>query len=174
MSQQPPPDIGPDRAPPKSNTTLIVIVVASVCLLGCCVIGVVAAIAIPNLIEARKGSNEAAAIGAMRTITTAQELHREGDKDRNGKLDYARSLRTLEEERLIDGVLGSGTKQGYTFEVRQADDDHWSATATPAQPGKSGDRSFFVDESGLIRFRTEPRGARATAQDQPIGTYGGR
>ena len=42
------------------------------------IIAIIAAIAIPNLIEARKGSNEAAAIGAMRTLTTAQALFREG------------------------------------------------------------------------------------------------
>ena len=32
--------------------------------------------AIPNLIEARKGSNEVAAIGAMRTLSTSQTLYR--------------------------------------------------------------------------------------------------
>ena len=38
------------------------------------IIAIIAAIAIPNLIEARKGSNEAAAIGALRTLTTAQAM----------------------------------------------------------------------------------------------------
>ncbi len=134
------------------------------------IIAIIAAIAIPNLIEARKGSNEAAAIGALRTITTSQALFREGDKDKNGTLDYAPSLEALEKVGLIDRVLASGTKQGYLYRVEQADELRFSATATPVTPGKSGDRSFFVDESGVIRFRTSPPGARAGPKDTPVGT----
>src|SRR5439155_126410 len=81
------------------------------------IIAIIAAIAIPNLIEARKGSNEAAAIGAMRTLVTAQSLFREGDKDHNDVLDYAQSVGSLGKYNLIDDTLAHGTKQGYTFEV---------------------------------------------------------
>jgi prepilin-type N-terminal cleavage/methylation domain-containing protein len=120
------------------------------------IIAIIAAIAIPNLIEARKGSNEAAAIGALRTLTTAQSIFREGDKDKNGVLDYATSLTQLNTSNLVDSVLSSGTKQGYVFSLPTSPDSRfqWSAQAVPANPGKSGDRSFFVDESGVIRFST--------------------
>ena len=122
------------------------------------IIAIIAAIAIPNLIEARKGSNEAAAIGALRTLATSQSLYREGDKGHTGTLTYADRLgpqttaNSLANVALIDGVLGSGTKQGYLFAIVQADQFSWSATASPATPTKSGDRYFFVDESGVIRF----------------------
>ena len=165
---QPPPG-GPVEQPRGNNTTLIVIIIAAVLLGGCCVIAMVAAIAIPNLIEARKGSNEAAAIGALRTLTTAQALYREGDKDKNQVLDYARDLEDLSHVGLIDGILGMGTKQGYLFRIESADDFRWSASATPQAPGKSGDRSFFVDESGVIRAREATRGT-ATVQDPPLGS----
>jgi type IV pilus assembly protein PilA len=130
------------------------------------IIAIIAAIAIPNLIEARKGSNEAAAIGALRTLTTAQALFREGDKDKDTTLDYATSLTELESTKLIDGVLGKGQKQGYNFVVAGADQFTWSCTAGPASPGKSGDRYFFVDESGVIRFSTT---TTAGTGDQAIG-----
>ena len=132
------------------------------------IIAIIAAIAIPNLIEARKGSNEAAAIGALRTLTTAQALFREGDKDKDTTLDYATTMGELKTANLIDGVLGSGTKQGYVFTVGSAGGAQftWSATASPASPGKSGDRYFFVDESGVIRFATT---AVATSTDTAIG-----
>ena len=131
------------------------------------IIAIIAAIAIPNLIEARKGSNEAAAIGALRTLTTAQALFREGDKDKDTTLDYATNLGELKTANLIDGVLGSGTKQGYSFNVTSGTPQFtWSATASPASPGKSGDRYFFVDESGVIRFATT---ATATSTDTAIG-----
>ena len=119
------------------------------------IIAIIAAIAIPNLIEARKGSNEAAAIGALRTLTTAQALFREGDKDGNGKFDYASSLGQLSAAGLIDPALASGTKQGYHFVIvpsaNSSSGDFFTFTAAPRSPGKSGDRSFFVDETGVIR-----------------------
>src|SRR5262245_17620163 len=96
------------------------------------IIAIIAAIAIPNLIEARKASNEAAAIGAMRTLTTAQALFREGDKDKDTILDYSDALGpqgtagTLSNVGLVDGVLGSGTKQGYLFAIVTADAFTWS------------------------------------------------
>ena len=131
------------------------------------IIAIIAAIAIPNLIEARKGSNEAAAIGALRTLTTAQALFREGDKDKNNTLDYANSLTLLKNAGLIDGVLGGGTKQGYLFTVATNSDQFtWSCTASPQSPGKSGDRYFFCDESGVIRFATT---AAATSASTAIG-----
>ncbi|HVY60359.1 MAG TPA: prepilin-type N-terminal cleavage/methylation domain-containing protein [Planctomycetota bacterium] len=134
------------------------------------IIAIIAAIAIPNLIEARKGSNEAAAIGALRTLTTAQALFREGDKDKDTVLNYSSALGTgtgtLSGTGLIDGVFGSGTKQGYVFKIITADNFTWSATASPASPTKSGDRYFFVDESGVIRFATA---AAASSTDSAIG-----
>src|SRR5687767_8843557 len=120
------------------------------------IIAIIAAIAIPNLIEARKGSNEAAAIGALRTISTAQSLYREGDKEGDGTFDYAGSLTelTVNNTNLIDSVLAKGTKQGYHFSILAADAFTWSASATPAAHRKSGDRYFYCDESGVIRFST--------------------
>ena len=132
------------------------------------IIAIIAAIAIPNLIEARKGGNESAAIGALRTISTAQSLFREGDKDGNGTFDYATSTAQLfSNGNLIDSVLGAGTKQGYVFTVRSPDRAFvWSAQADPVTVRKTGDRYFFVDESGVIRFSTT---TTATASDSPIG-----
>ena len=45
------------------------------------IIGSVAAIAIPNMLAARKNGNEAGAIGSLKAISTAQRLFREGDKE---------------------------------------------------------------------------------------------
>ena len=132
------------------------------------IIAIIAAIAIPNLIEARKGSNEGAAIGAMRTLVTAQSLFREGDKDDNSILDYATSIGSLGLYNLIDNTLGSGTKQGYVFSVIGASQYQWSATASPVVMGKTGDRQFFVDETGVIRFTTSTSSA-ANALSTPVG-----
>jgi RNA polymerase sigma-70 factor (ECF subfamily) len=117
-----------------------------------------------EIIERIKGRCEAAAIGALRTLTTAQALFREGDKDQDNVLDYAPSLLDLERCGLIDVALGSGRKQGFDFRIEGASDFTWSATADPSVPGVTADRHFFVDESGVIRFSTTgPAGASSIA-----------
>src|SRR5205814_1086163 len=80
------------------------------------IIAIIAAIAIPNLLQARKHGNEASAIGALKTIGTCEAMFREGDKERDGNLDYG-MLSELSRTNLVDTVLGSGTKQGYLFQA---------------------------------------------------------
>jgi prepilin-type N-terminal cleavage/methylation domain-containing protein len=118
------------------------------------IIAIIAAIAIPNLIEARKHGNEAAAIGALKTICTSQTLFREGDKDKDNDLDYG-SITELSTSGLIDEVLGSGTKQGYIFECEPHSTQPtflWAAVANPAVPGTTGDRSFCTNQGGVVYY----------------------
>ena len=120
------------------------------------IIAIIAAIAIPNLIEARKHGNEAAAIGALKTIGTSQSLFREGDKEGDTTLDYG-SLAELSTQALIDSVLGSGTKQGYTFVSTYSTstpDFLWWATASPQVPGTTGDRYFCTNHEGVTYYTT--------------------
>jgi hypothetical protein len=131
------------------------VLVAIVVVFGCCVLSAIpAAIAIPNLIHARKHANETAAIGALKTITIAESVFREGDKDANGKLDFG-SLAALEKAQLVDSVLGAGTKQGYFFEAQPSTTTPeflWWAVARPQVPGSSGDRVFYTNQEGVIYF----------------------
>lgn len=100
--------------------------------------------------------SEAPALGALRTIGTAQSLFREGDKDEDGVLDYG-NLRELSETQLIDGVLGSGKKQGYRFAVYPSSTTPeflWFATAVPIEPGVTGDRYFCTNQAGVTYYTT--------------------
>ena len=133
------------------------------------IIAIIAAIAIPNLIEARKSGNESSAIGSLRTISTAQTLFREADKDGNESLDYAASLEILWKYNLIDPVLGAGTKQGYIFSIRrnqEIPEFQWNCTAAPQAPGSSGTRYFYVNETGVIRYETN---TAATSTSPALG-----
>ena len=87
------------------------------------IIAIIAAIAIPNLIEARKNGNETAAIGALKTIGTAQSLFREADKEADGNLDYG-SLAELS----TAGTTGRSTRScsSYSDPIVRA---YWSFTA---------------------------------------------
>jgi hypothetical protein len=93
---------------------------------------------------------ESSAIGAMKTIATAEALFREGDKDGDGKSDYG-DLAELLKAGVVDEALGSGTKNGYTFVVTvgKNPEQQWSATATPREPVN---RHFFVDQTGIVRW----------------------
>ena len=52
----------------------------------------------------------------------------------------------------IDSILGSGTKQGYVFTYARVNANQYTIVATPVTPNVTGTNTFFVDESGVIRF----------------------
>lgn len=118
---------------------------------------------------------EQAAIGALKVISSAQSLFREGDKEGDGILDYADGLDELVAAQLVDKVLATGKKQGYRFEVcsgQTAPQFLWMATATPLDP-KSGLRSFAVNQAGVISYSKTPfeldPGKCEVKGGQPVG-----
>ncbi len=128
----------------KKGFTLveIMIVVAIIILL--------AAIAIPNLLRARLNANEAAAIGACRTVSTAAESFRAGQTTPS----YPASLAVLATSvpPYIDTVLGTGVKSGYSFDYDSTSGgDAYTCVATPTTVNVTGVRTFFVDGSGVVR-----------------------
>ena len=111
-----------------------------------------------NRAQARVSGNEAAALGAMRVVMTAQSLYREGDKDHNDQFDYAHNLAQLGKTGLIDSVLASGEKSGYRFELcagSEAPEFLWMLVAHPIEPGVSGDRWFVTNQAGVVFYSTE-------------------
>jgi len=126
------------------------------------IISLLAAIAIPNLLRARHNANEAAAIAALRTISTACESFRAAQTP----TDYPATLAALAVApsattgpRYIDEVLAAATavataKQGYFYTYARTDANRFTCTATPAVPGTTGTRVFFTDESGVVRLNT--------------------
>src|SRR5256714_11166303 len=76
------------------------------------IIGIIAAIAIPNLLASRRASNEASAIASTRTIGSAQATYL---STTGNNTTYAANLGALQAQGLIDSQLASGTKTGYNF-----------------------------------------------------------
>src|SRR5256886_13192594 len=72
------------------------------------IILIIAAIAIPNLLRARRSANEGSATASMRTIGSGELLY----NSTNGAFG---TLAQLSSDSIIDNVLGSGTKSGYVF-----------------------------------------------------------
>ena len=96
------------------------------------------------------------AIGTLRELATAEAIFREGDKEHDGNLDYG-MLSELDNSRLIDSVLGHGTKQGYTFQATygfSTSEFLWFSVANQIVPGKTGDRYFCANQAGVIFYTT--------------------
>lgn len=118
------------------------------------IIAVIMAIAIPNLISARKNSNEVSAIGALKTISNAQQMFRESDKENDNEFDFA-NLAELSNTTLIDSTLGSGTRTGYVFDTNAGTVNRsflWFGLANPISPTDTGDRYFCTNQRGQIFY----------------------
>lgn len=118
------------------------------------IIGVIASIAIPSLLASKRAANEGSALSAMRSIHSAQTTY----MNTAGAGAYG-ELADLSTEGLIDAVLGSGTKSGYTIACPAANltagpPPTFFATAIPADTGaatRTGNRSFAVADDGIVR-----------------------
>lgn len=129
-------------------------------------LGIIASIAIPNLLAARRAANEGSAISSLRRIATAEATY-------ESIYQHYGTLEELEAERLIDPLLATEIKYGYRFnlEVKTSADlksGGFEATAVPVEYGKSGRRSFFIDQSLIVRA-TDNHGERASEFDPPLG-----
>ncbi len=101
-------------------------------------IAIIAAIAIPKLIEARRTGNESAAIGSLRTINDAWEIFQETNNSTTSP-----TLDELFISGYLDNVLGGGAKQGYNFRLDPGS-SAISYTAVPAV-ASAGSRNFRLD-----------------------------
>jgi len=121
------------------------------------IIGIIAAIAIPNLLASRRAANEASAISTLRTIVSAEATY----QSTAGAGQYG-NLVNLKDAGLIDSVLGqdNAPKSGYVFNVTFTPSSstapaQFDATAVPQNPTgltATGTRSFYTNEQGVIYF----------------------
>jgi prepilin-type N-terminal cleavage/methylation domain-containing protein len=145
------------------------------------IIGIIAAIAVPNLLASRRSANGASAIESMRLFHSTQATYQSGIG--NGSFGGVNDLFTQD---FIDPVLagsagGTGTsiggqtigtsgqpKSGYLFGLSFTPPStgvlsRFTATGYAAGStgiARTGDRNFYVDETGVIR-------ASITAADVP-------
>jgi type IV pilus assembly protein PilA len=139
------------------------------------VILIIAAIAIPNFLRSKMRANEASAVSSLRSITTADVVY-----STTYNVGYASSLTALggsgavinqSNSGLIDSVLSSGSKSGYTFTYVATSSDAngdiltYTANADPVLAGTTGDTHFYVDQTSIIRSNQT---AAAGPNDTPV------
>ena len=141
------------------------------------IIGIIAAIAIPNLLAARRSANEGSAISSLRTTHGAEMTY----QATTGAGNYAGTLAILSATNLVDSVLGSGTKSGYAFAGGQVASAAGNPatffyvgvpvtpTAVSAVTG-TGTRDFGIQTEGVLRYQTAAAAGWATAAAVSTGT----
>jgi prepilin-type N-terminal cleavage/methylation domain-containing protein len=124
------------------------------------VILIIAAIAIPNFIKSKMLAHEAAAIQNSRNITTAEVVYSTtygiGFSPTLASLGGSTATVDQNNAGLIDDVLGSGSKSGYTFSysiLTQDAQGHVTGYALNADPltSTTGQRHFYTDQTSVIR-----------------------
>jgi prepilin-type N-terminal cleavage/methylation domain-containing protein len=119
------------------------------------IIGIIAAIAIPNLLASKRAANEASATASIRTLTSSEATY----AATVGSGCYG-NLAALQGQSLIDSVLGGKAKSGYNFEATPggtagdpADPCVYVTGAAPqsiSAPLSTGTREFSSDATGVI------------------------
>jgi type IV pilus assembly protein PilA len=149
------------------------------------IIGIIAAIAIPSLLRARVSANEAATIGDIRTVISAQAAYQSANGGwyesnfvclNNPSAGCIPSYPTNSPTFLDSQLASLQSKSGYdrSFSGGQAPQNYNSNIsspgsttsyvywATPTSPGQTGVRGFAGDSSGILCFSTDGSSAATT------------
>jgi len=141
----------------------------------------IAAIAVPNLMRAKMAANEASAVGSMRTVVTAEMSY----FNSNPSIGFSATLPQLGGASpcivavpgpacLIDDVVAQANiaaraKSGYFFPYAPVAsgglNNAFTLHGNPVNRITTGQRSFFSDQSGVIKFNAT---TTATVTDPPI------
>jgi prepilin-type N-terminal cleavage/methylation domain-containing protein len=137
------------------------------------IIGIIAAIAIPNLLAARRSANEGSAIASLRTIHGGEMTY----QATAGAGNYG-TLPDLAAANIVDSVLGAagGVKSGYKFEAtaQAAATGNPAIFAAIANPVNytgvtaTGTRAFGIETDGVIK--AGPAGTPATTNSGVLGS----
>jgi type IV pilus assembly protein PilA len=135
------------------------------------IILIIAAIAIPNLLKSKMAANESSAVGSLRTVNTGEVTYAASCP----AIGFSATLVELNTGALctggsgiIDNVLSTGTKSGYTFTYTAAQNGttlntSYTSNATPQTVGVTGQRMFCSDQSGVLRYTLNGTGCTVPA-----------
>jgi type IV pilus assembly protein PilA len=137
------------------------------------IILIIAAIAIPNLLRAKIAANQASAVQALRTMTSAEQTfsstYNDGYTLTLAQLGGPVGSSNCTNAGLIDEILSTppNQKSGYTYTFTPngiptlssgipaacgaSGDSGYTIDATPLRLGSTGTTSYCVDETGVIR-----------------------
>lgn len=122
------------------------------------IIGIIAAIAIPNLLAARRSANEGSAQASIRTIHGAQMTY----QSTTGSGNYG-SMTDLGTQNLVDAQLGSASpqKSGYNFASFKTDRtstvaatfDVYASPVVISGLTRTGSKDYCIATQGIMQAR---------------------
>ncbi len=127
------------------------------------IIGIISILAVPNFMRSRLFANETSAIASLRVTVTSEITY--ASTVGNGSFG---STEDLLDNGLIDAALGSGTKDGYNLSLTADGASGFTVTAVPVTAGATGQRGFYADQTGVIRYSED--GSAPTAASPALGT----
>ncbi len=137
------------------------------------IIGIIAAFAIPSLLESQKSGNESSAEKSLRTIVDAEATFMKTDYDQaaNPGKNFAYNLANLRDTldaaggpiNLIDVLLAAGAKENYVFgtiptynAAGASDFRHGFAYyAVPAVYPDSGRKTYVLNSEGVLYYKDQ-------------------
>ena len=131
------------------------------------------AFVVPLFLRSCCGSNESSSVGSLRTINTAEVTY----ASTYPELGFACKLSTLGPSGsdftstaagLIDSVLASGSKSGYTFAIASCGRDNYQVFAEPLPTNKNDKRAFCTDQTGVIRFSGDRSGVHCLTSGKQL------
>ncbi len=138
------------------------------------IIGIIAAIAIPNLLASRRAANEASAMSILRTLNSAEATCQAT------AVVAANSYCTMDQlstAKLMDATFttASASRSGFNFTAvpLAVATAGYTATAAPISPGTTGNRAFTTTESGVIYASASGVGTPPTADPTTRAVTGG-
>jgi type IV pilus assembly protein PilA len=143
-------------------------------LLVVAIIGIISAIAVPNLLASKRAANEGSAISSVRTITSAQATYQA-----TAGAGFYGSLANLNTAGLVDSTISGSTvlapKSGYFFTAvadTTTPNSQYLVTASTARATgvtATGSRNFASDASGVVTYAAASTTAMTSNNGTPIG-----
>jgi type IV pilus assembly protein PilA len=155
---------------PKGFSLIELLIVVAIIL-------IIAAIAIPNLLRSRIAANQASAVGSLRTLNTSEVTY-----SSTYNVGFTATMTNLQAPTtaganptstaagLIDSVLASGSKSGYSFTYSAGTADSTGRINGYAFNGSpitssTGTNYYYTDQSGVIRQNST---TTAGSTDSPL------
>ena len=155
----------------ESSTTTVVVIAVAVLLMLVAFIGIIAAIAIPSLLRARVSANEAATIGDLRTVVSAEAAYASSNGGHYDQLECLAkpqecipgypldgpsflqevfaSVRTGYQREFQGGLPADGSEVAFA-NLSPTSVQSFVYLAYPVNPGVTGTRGFCADYTGRI------------------------
>ncbi|HEX4946264.1 MAG TPA: type II secretion system protein [Blastocatellia bacterium] len=124
-------------------------------------IGIVTAIALPNLMTARRNAQEASGAAMVKSLIKAEGMYFSGP---GNQASYG-TLSDLVTTNCIDAALLTEARNYYTFQVNLTTPITYFVTATPGAELAAQMRHYYGDETGVVRVAM---GTTATAASPPL------